>query len=589
LAQECDLAGQLQRGPGGASTIDIYQCRQCRRYQQTPKHYIDATPESPQLLALCLKHIPALNSSNNNNHNTAVLSGSTTTTNTSKLHLIDAGFIYTEPHSMRFKVHVTVRTTVQEVPVQQRVAVELHVKWQQCPDCNREFTNRTWMAVVQLRQKTNTSSNDSSFSGLAHLEMTIRQASTPALRKHVLKIDAVKYGFDFYFLTYQHAQTFVHFLQTLHPMRIKTSQKLVSTDVRNATAHMKHTVTCDVVPLLRHDLLLIGKAAKGTALAGRLALVEKVGGSVVKLLDVVVPASSATSSLSFSDHTNNNNNNSRNPSTWTKDLSAETYYRSEKEFHIVLRTPRLTPFVVLDVELLHPSHHSSSPEDEFSGGDGMKNRRNGGSGSSNNNNKHYAWAEVVVARTSDFGVNDTVLHLVTHLGHVLQAGDTVLGYDLETAVMSGGDDSELQDHVPLSYTIPPVVLVKKIKASTNEDVEDSSALTGGGGGTTTHDPTKTAGGKRISKKKLRKQKKEGKKMRELEASAVRMGFLDDEDAFDDGAGDNEENGRSMEDNKNGAARSTATTDAGFDQHLGQDPVLAEELRKLEEQFAALDQ
>lgn len=85
LAQDCDLAGRLQRGPAGAHTIDVHQCRQCRRFQQTPKHYIPADPESPELLALCLKHIPALQS-----------------TASPKLHLVDAGFIWTEPHSSKF-------------------------------------------------------------------------------------------------------------------------------------------------------------------------------------------------------------------------------------------------------------------------------------------------------------------------------------------------------------------------------------------------------------------------------------------------------------------------------------------------------
>lgn len=84
LAQDCDLAGRLQRGPAGAHTIDVHQCRQCRRFQQTPKHYIPADPESPELLALCLKHIPALQS-----------------TASPKLHLVDAGFIWTEPHSSK--------------------------------------------------------------------------------------------------------------------------------------------------------------------------------------------------------------------------------------------------------------------------------------------------------------------------------------------------------------------------------------------------------------------------------------------------------------------------------------------------------
>lgn len=502
LAQECDLAGRLQRGPAGGPTIDVHQCRQCRRFQQTPKYYVDAEPESPELLAVCLKHIPALSS-----------------TTAPKLHLVDASFIWTEPNSMRLKVRLTVRTTYNEVPVQQRVAVEVHVKWQQCPDCNREFTNRTWMAVVQLRQKTEDSKR-----GLANLEMALRKA--PAIRKHVLNIDAARNGFDFYFLTLQHAQAFTQFLAKLQPMRTKTSQKLISTDTRNSTAHLKHTVTCDVVPMLRDDLILIRRAAKGTPLAGRLALVERVS-SVLKLLD-------ASPKRSGDDHAD-----------WLTELSAETYYRSEKEFHVLLRSARLTRFVVLDVELIckDACQHPEGNDDNnplYQGPD---------SGVSK-----YALADVVIARASEFGVNDNVISVVTHLGHLLQAGDSVLGYDLETAI---GGDWDLENGLPSSYSTPEVVLVKKIK-----DVEKKQ----GDADNAAEDDTAAAMGKRVSKKKQRRRRKEGKKMRELEESAVRMGFL----------------GADIEDEVD------APTTADFDNHLEQDPELAQELAILEEKFNALD-
>lgn len=59
LAQEVDLKAILQRGPGGGE-ITIHQCRQCRRHQRSEKVWDLMEPESPELLALCLKSIPAL-------------------------------------------------------------------------------------------------------------------------------------------------------------------------------------------------------------------------------------------------------------------------------------------------------------------------------------------------------------------------------------------------------------------------------------------------------------------------------------------------------------------------------------------------
>jgi hypothetical protein len=284
--------------------------------------------------------------------------------------------------------------------------------------------------------------------------------------------------------------------------------------------------------LLRDDLVLVDRQARGVALAGRLALVERVG-SVVKLLDATP---------SPHDHTVD--------AAACKDLSAETYYRSEKDFHVLLRSTRLTQFVVLDVELIM----NGSSEQKKDGGNDTPLYQGPQSGVSK-----YALADVIVARMSDFGVNDTVIQTVTHLGHLLQAGDAVLGYDLETAV---GGDWELEGRLPSSYDMPQVVLVKKIKNGVEDVTETSTA------GAATADET-NAGGKRISKKKLRKQRKEGKKMRQLEASAVRMGFFDDPEDVDT---NNQEEAEA----------------SGFDEHLEHDPALADELQKLGEQFATLE-
>ncbi len=44
-----------------------------------------------------------------------------------------------------------------------------------------------------------------------------------------------------------------------------------------------------------------------------------------------------------------------------------------------------------------------------------------------------------VARSSDFGRNDTVYYVRTHLGNILHPGDMALGYDLANANATGLD------------------------------------------------------------------------------------------------------------------------------------------------------
>jgi len=61
-----------------------------------------------------------------------------------------------------------------------------------------------------------------------------------------------------------------------------------------------------------------------------------------------------------------------------------------------------------------------------------------------------------VARASDFGRNDRTLFARTHLGHLLHAGDTALGYDLAAANVA---DAGLEAAMERGLVLPDVVLV----------------------------------------------------------------------------------------------------------------------------------
>ncbi|KAI7535208.1 hypothetical protein KC316_g16366, partial [Hortaea werneckii] len=65
----------------------LFTCRDCDRWHSPPSQWVVAAPESRELLALCLRKIKGLN----------------------KSRIIDAAFIWTEPHSRRIKMKVTVQ------------------------------------------------------------------------------------------------------------------------------------------------------------------------------------------------------------------------------------------------------------------------------------------------------------------------------------------------------------------------------------------------------------------------------------------------------------------------------------------------
>jgi nonsense-mediated mRNA decay protein 3 len=493
LASKIDLAGALQAGPGNAPHVTIHQCRVCRRFARTSAKYEDAEMESPELLSICLKHIPALSSSNSNSSSSSALGHS-------NLRLIDAGWIWTEPHSMRLQLHLTVRTEVEAVTIQQRLRVEQHVAWQMCDTCNREFSNRTWHALVQLRQYR---SDDAPKRGLTALEMAL--ARNKDVRKHVLKMNGCANGFDFYFLQLNEAQLFVSYVHRVSPMRVKTSSKMVSEDVKNNTANMKHTVTCDILPLCRDDLVVVHKKAN-CKLSGRLALVTKVS-STVHLMDAAPAHRYAPLS------------------TMTMELGADAYYKNDKSYRLLLAGHRLTRFVVLDVELCQPPSPSNAQASQLpaAAGEPSSTRLPAHKGPDSGVRK-YALADVMVARESDWGVNDATLSTVCHLGHLIQPGDVVLGYDLSTTV---GGDWELEKFLNSGVLFPDVVLVKKV--ASGADGAHSAVHEDGEEKVSAAPPSGTGEKPAMTKKMARRRRRyEGKKARELEESAMRMGFLQDD-------------------------------------------------------------
>ena len=66
--------------------------------------------------------------------------------------LVDAGFIWTEPHSKRLKVKLKVQAEVLNGAIlQQEFVVEYVVENNMCPDCQKSNANpNTWVASVQV-------------------------------------------------------------------------------------------------------------------------------------------------------------------------------------------------------------------------------------------------------------------------------------------------------------------------------------------------------------------------------------------------------------------------------------------------------
>ena len=281
-----DISEGIQR----EATLHI--CRDCERWLQPPAHWITAAPESRELLALCLRKLRGL----------------------AKVRIIDASFIWTEPHSRRVKVKITIQQEAfQGTILQQTFEVEYVVNYHQCPDCAKSFTANTWRAVVQVRQKV---PHKRTF---LYLEQLILKHSA---HKDTINIKEVKDGLDFYYSQRNHAEKLMDFLTSVAPVKTKKSQELISMDIHTSTKSYKFSFSVELVPICKDDLVALPiKLAKQIGNITPLTLCYRVGTSI-NLID---------------------------PNTLqTTDVSTPIYWRSP--FTCLADVQELVEFVVMDIE-----------------------------------------------------------------------------------------------------------------------------------------------------------------------------------------------------------------------------------------------
>ncbi|KAJ3071868.1 hypothetical protein HDU98_004674 [Podochytrium sp. JEL0797] len=229
----------------------VHYCKGCDRYLQPPNVWVVAELESKELLTLCLKKLRGL----------------------SKVRLVDAGFIWTEPHSRRIKVKLTIQKEVFANTILQQVfVVEYMVGTQQCEECTRVAAQLTWKAVVQVRQKV---PHKRTF---LWLEQVILKHNA---HQNTTNIKEAKDGIDFYYTSRSHAIRMVEFLQGVVPAKLKTSEQLISQDIHSGTANYKFSYSLEIVPLCKDDLIVLPfKVAKSLSDICPLVLCNRVSNAL---------------------------------------------------------------------------------------------------------------------------------------------------------------------------------------------------------------------------------------------------------------------------------------------------------------------
>jgi nonsense-mediated mRNA decay protein 3 len=373
---------------------NLQHCKFCERYLVPPSNWQFADPESKELLALCLRRVkPQM---------TAV-------------RLVDASFIWTEPHSKRVKVKLTVQKEVfANAVLQQSFVIEYVICGQVCEECHRVQAKDYWRALVQVRQKCDYKKT------LFSLEQLILKHDAAALASNVKPVPT---GIDFYFAKQQDARKLIEFIHSVLPCKDTYAQQLISQDIRNNTFDYKHTYCVDICPITKDSLVCLPK---------------KMAQSFGNLSQIVV-CSRVTNVITLID-----------PSTLQMvDVNGLTYFKDP--FEIFMGPNTMVEFYVVDEEEIHDFHR--------------------GTGHGAVSSKHQL-SHVWVTRSSEVGVQDApVFSVRTHLGKILRIGDAVMGYDL----VNTNVNSPLFDKMPEGDR-PDVILVRKVHQKHHND--GASTVTG---------------------------------------------------------------------------------------------------------------
>ena len=230
------------------------------------------------------------------------------------MRIVDANFVWTEPHSRRIKVKITVQDSVQDgILLQQSFEVMFVVATQQCPECAKSYTANVWRACVQVRQKV---LHKRTFLFLEQLIMK------HGAHRETQNIKEAKDGIDFFFSAKNTAEKFIDFLNSVVPVTVKKSQELISLDTHTSKRSYKFTFSVELVPICKDDLVAMPiKLAKASGNISPLLLCHKIGTSIY-LMD---------------------------PQTLqTADISCPIYWRAP--FTSLADSQQLVEFIVMDIE-----------------------------------------------------------------------------------------------------------------------------------------------------------------------------------------------------------------------------------------------
>ena len=178
--------------------------------------------------------------------------------------LVDAEFVWTEPHSRRIKVNVTIQKEVFNVVLQQSFIVAFIIEAKTCEDCIMESIQHSNRDVVQVRQKVEHKRT------FYFLEQQIIKAN---MHRKAAQIESQPDGLDFNFPERSDARTFILWLKSVVPVKylrvidftcsVGTARQLLSQDFTSNIVKYKYSYIVDILPICKDDLIVLPRKLCG--------------------------------------------------------------------------------------------------------------------------------------------------------------------------------------------------------------------------------------------------------------------------------------------------------------------------------------
>lgn len=205
---------------------NLSYCKTCQRYLRPP--WTRLKPESNEMMSFLLSKVKGLRG----------------------LKLTDSNFIWTEPHSKRIKIKITVQKEIDKILKQSSLIIEFTEEWTQCDDCKKTFTPHLWTASCQLRQKVDHKRT------FMYIEQAVLKHK---MHDKALNVKETPEGIDFYYKNKSHANAFSDFIHSILPAKVKQSKKLISHDQWSNLYNYKYTFMIEIAPVCKDDIIILDR------------------------------------------------------------------------------------------------------------------------------------------------------------------------------------------------------------------------------------------------------------------------------------------------------------------------------------------